>query len=113
MWLEVYRWYDTRLLGPRNLLLERRAEPRFTSLETIGRFRLTFPGELRLPLLARGCFLDNKLPITAPGDSSKSCSSAILKYSSQFAKTAEPLGRRALFPKCLLLPCWVIICRAT
>jgi len=49
MWLEVYRWYDTRLLAPRNLLLERRAEPRFTSLETISRFRLPFPGELRLP----------------------------------------------------------------
>ncbi len=49
MWLEVYRWYDTRLLGPRNLLLERRAGPRFTSLETVSRFRLAFPGELRLP----------------------------------------------------------------
>jgi hypothetical protein len=49
MWMEVYRWYDTRLLAPRNLLLERRAEPRFTSLETISRFRLNFPGELRLP----------------------------------------------------------------
>jgi hypothetical protein len=49
MWLEVYRWYDTRLLGPRNLLLERRTEARFTSLETIARYRLTFPGELRLP----------------------------------------------------------------
>ena len=33
MWLEVYRWYDARLLGPRNLLLERRAGPRFTALK--------------------------------------------------------------------------------
>ena len=49
MWLEIYRWYDTRLLGPRNLLLERRAGPRFTALETISRFRIAFPGELRLP----------------------------------------------------------------
>ena len=50
MWLEVYRWYDTRLLGARNLLLERRSGPRFASLETIGRFRITLPGELRLPV---------------------------------------------------------------
>ena len=49
MWLEIYRWYDTRLLGSRNLLLERRARPRFKSLETIGRFRLAFPWDLRLP----------------------------------------------------------------
>jgi hypothetical protein len=49
MWLEIYRWYNTRLLGPRNLLLERRAQPRFKSLETIGRFRLAFPWDLRLP----------------------------------------------------------------
>jgi len=32
MWLEVYRSYDTRLLGPHNLLLERRAAPRFGRL---------------------------------------------------------------------------------
>jgi len=50
MWLEIYRWYDTRLLGPRNLLLERRPRPRFTSLETIGRFRMTLHDELRLPV---------------------------------------------------------------
>jgi hypothetical protein len=49
MWLEIYRWYDTRLLGPRNLLLERRASPRFKSLEILGRFRIAFPGELQLP----------------------------------------------------------------
>jgi hypothetical protein len=49
MWLEIYRWYDTRLLGTRNLLLERRAAPRFGVLESIGRMRIAFPGELRLP----------------------------------------------------------------
>lgn len=48
-WLEIYRWYDTRVLGSRNVLLERRAEPRFQSLERIGGFplpptrRLAFP----------------------------------------------------------------------
>jgi hypothetical protein len=49
MWLEVYRWYDARLLGPRNLLLERRATPRFRTMETIGRFRMAFTGTLRFP----------------------------------------------------------------
>ncbi len=50
MWLEIYRWYDTRVLGTRNLLLERRAVPRFAALESIGRFRIAFPGELHLPI---------------------------------------------------------------
>ncbi len=50
MWLEVYRWYDTRLLGSRNLLLQRRSQPRFQSLREVARLRMTFPGELRLPL---------------------------------------------------------------
>ena len=36
MWLEVYRWYDTRMLGQRNLLLERRAQPRFSRLVSLG-----------------------------------------------------------------------------
>jgi hypothetical protein len=49
MWLEIYRWYDTRLLGTNNLLLERRARVRFSSLETIRRFSLAFPCDLRLP----------------------------------------------------------------
>ena len=56
MWLEVYRWYDARFLGPRNLLLERRPGPRFTALETIGRFRMAFPGELRLPVSSDAVF---------------------------------------------------------
>jgi hypothetical protein len=50
MWLEIYRWYDTRLLGPRNLLLERRAKPRFTAFESIRRLRIAFPGEFQLPM---------------------------------------------------------------
>jgi hypothetical protein len=56
MWLEVYRWYDARLLGPHNLLLERRPSPRFTGLETIGRFRIPFTGELRLPVSSDAIF---------------------------------------------------------
>ncbi len=35
MWLEAYRWYDTRKLGSRHLLLERRDGPRFSSLRSV------------------------------------------------------------------------------
>jgi len=37
MWLQVYRWYNTRLRGTRSLLLERRSVPRFERLEIITR----------------------------------------------------------------------------
>ena len=42
-WAEIYKWYDKRLLGPRNLLLERRINPRFQSMTSLGgsRFKLT------------------------------------------------------------------------
>ena len=50
MWLDVYRWYDTRLLGSRTLLLERRATPRFGALETIGRSRVNLPADLTMPV---------------------------------------------------------------
>jgi hypothetical protein len=49
MWLEVYRWYDTRLLGPRNLLLERRTTPRFVRLEPVAHLLLPRGEELLLP----------------------------------------------------------------
>lgn len=49
MWLEVYRWYNTRLLGSRNLLLQRRDHPRFAALKTIARFSMPFTEELRFP----------------------------------------------------------------
>jgi hypothetical protein len=49
MWLEIYRWYDTRKLGARNLLLERRATPRFDALETVAHARMALTGEVNLP----------------------------------------------------------------
>ena len=48
-WLEVYRWYQTRWLGPRNLLLQRRTTPRFTALDPLGRFTVRAPLSLSLP----------------------------------------------------------------
>src|SRR5262249_32793499 len=49
-WLEVYRWYDTRFLGRRNILLERRSEPRFRRLERTGAFPLPLTRNLALPV---------------------------------------------------------------
>jgi len=56
MWLEVYRWYDTRLLGAHNLLLERRPAPRFSALAPLGRSRLLQGEELRLPTSSQPVF---------------------------------------------------------
>lgn len=49
-WLEVYRWYETRWVGPRHLLLRRRVAPRFTALDPVARFTVTAPLSLSLPL---------------------------------------------------------------
>ena len=70
-WKEVYRWYDTRLLGPRNLLLERRATPRFTSFQTIISLRQPFPGELRLPISKEAIFWTMKCDYRFRGDFEK------------------------------------------
>lgn len=50
MWVEVYRWYDTRLLGAHNLLLERRSTPRFMRFEPVASSRLRFGAELQMPV---------------------------------------------------------------
>ncbi len=49
MWLEVYRWYDTRWLGSRNLLLERRSAPRSFRFEAVSRTRSGLPVEIKFP----------------------------------------------------------------
>jgi hypothetical protein len=49
MWLEVYRWYDTRLLGKYNLLLERRTQPRFSRLASLGRFTIHLHAGFSVP----------------------------------------------------------------
>jgi hypothetical protein len=48
-WFEIYRWYNTRYLSPFHLLLERRASPRFSSLEKTQSFAIDLTSELRLP----------------------------------------------------------------
>jgi hypothetical protein len=49
MWLEVYRWYDTRMLGKHNLLLERRAQPRFSRLVSLGHAMIKLRSGFSLP----------------------------------------------------------------
>jgi hypothetical protein len=46
---EVYRWYNTRKLGAHNLLLQRRAEPRFSHFEPIGHLTARFGKEVPMP----------------------------------------------------------------
>ena len=49
MWVEIYRWYNLRFLGPRNLLLERRGVPRFTRFEPVAHAQVQWGEELRPP----------------------------------------------------------------
>jgi len=67
MWLEVYRWYDTRLLGPRNLLLERRTQPRFESLQPVARGRGRLYDELPIPAMEGPVFLTMKCSLSRTG----------------------------------------------
>lgn len=48
-WLEIYRWYTTRMLGSHNLLLERRTKPRFEHLRLIRRFEMPILSDLVIP----------------------------------------------------------------
>jgi hypothetical protein len=67
MWMEVYRWYDTRLLTPQNLLLERRSQPRFGSLDPLDHFRLRLGEELMIPHSPQPVFWSMKCSLTRSG----------------------------------------------
>jgi hypothetical protein len=56
MWLEVYRWYDTRLLGPKNLLLERRQSPRFSGLKVLQQTQTDQHGTFHMPPSSEAVF---------------------------------------------------------
>ena len=49
MWAEIYRWYDMRMTGSRNLLLERRSLPRFNRFETLRSVRAYSWESLTMP----------------------------------------------------------------
>jgi hypothetical protein len=67
MWAEVYRWYDTRTLGTRNLLLERRTVPRFLRLEPLTQEPLRFGDDLRFPTSREPIFWSMHCSLTKRG----------------------------------------------
>jgi hypothetical protein len=68
MWIEVYRWYQTRMLGTRNLLLERRPLPRFTHFEFLLREQLRSREELRIPASSQPIFWTLRCSLTKRGE---------------------------------------------
>ena len=46
MWLEAYRWYETRGIGMRHVLLERRSAARFSALQVVRRFDMQGTGSM-------------------------------------------------------------------
>jgi hypothetical protein len=67
MWMEIYRWYDSVFQGERNLLLERRAHPRFRSLESIGHVRLKLSDAMQIPASADPVFWTMKCGYNTTG----------------------------------------------
>src|ERR1035437_1079876 len=67
MWLEVYRWYQIRIVGTSNLLLERRNVPRFTDLQTISRTREPFADGVSIPDSSEPVFWRMQCPLTSTG----------------------------------------------
>lgn len=66
-WVEVYRWYDSRWLGSHNLLLERRAAPRFTKFESLGQTQMRFGDAIRFPASRDPVFWSMQCPMTRSG----------------------------------------------
>ena len=67
MWLEVFRWYDTRLLGARNLLLERRSKPRFDGFEPVAQSQLQRGEEMRFPVSSQPVLWSMKCSLSTTG----------------------------------------------
>jgi hypothetical protein len=67
-WFEVYRWYNTRFRGSRNLLLERRAQPRFARVERIGSFPLSSTHRIDLPVSSDPVFWSLQCGMTGLGE---------------------------------------------
>jgi hypothetical protein len=67
MWAEAYRWYDTRLLGRHNLLLERRSQPRYQGLELVAHSQLRFGDEVQIPESRQPVFWTMQCSLTKAG----------------------------------------------
>ena len=85
MWAEIYRWYDTRLVGARNLLLERRSLPRFSRFETLRHERVRPGDSLAMPESAQPIFWTMNCPLTSIGRLS-----ALLFRVPEVTMTVEP-----------------------
>ena len=72
MWLEIYRWYNTRRLGTRGILLEHRAAPRFERLVSIGQQSVQLSDGLALPASAEPSFWTMKCASSLTGSLRKS-----------------------------------------
>jgi hypothetical protein len=67
MWVEVYRWYRTRLLSQHHLLLERQLQPRFTSFEPLSDSKLRFGEMLKMPASSQPNFWTMNCSLTPAG----------------------------------------------
>jgi hypothetical protein len=67
MWIEIYRWYNTRLLGDHTLLLERREGPRFTRLESQSDSQMSFQSEVQIPQTQEPVFWSLQCPMSIEG----------------------------------------------
>lgn len=93
MWVEVYRWYDARMLGKVNLLLERRAVPRFTRFEALAHERLRFGEELRIPSSSQPVFWTMHCSLTRIGK----LSGLLYRFSEVTMRIDNGRGRVQLF----------------
>ena len=66
-WAEVYRWYNTRMLGKHNLLLERRPESRYAHFEPLSHLRVRFGEVLPMPQSPESVFWTMQCPLSMSG----------------------------------------------
>src|SRR5262249_54267106 len=67
-WTEVYRWYNTRLLGKRSLLLQRRASPRFTRFVPLVHRTIQFGEDLAMPASSDLVFWTMRCSLNSSGE---------------------------------------------
>ena len=66
-WTEVYRWYNTRMLGKHLLLLERRVQPRFAKFELLAHRTVHFGEDLPMPASPDSVFWTMHCSLSATG----------------------------------------------
>src|SRR5262249_36595673 len=67
-WTEVYRWYNTRLLGKRSLLLQRRASPPFTRFVPLVHRTIQFGEDLAMPASSDLVFWTMRCSLNSSGE---------------------------------------------